>query len=86
MNSRSIDSYLHISLNKLYSIKIIIAVTIILMGCVKKCSHESKDDFDVMITVLVVLNLVSLNSNKMLIVTSSHSSNSTSSVRILVSA
>jgi len=84
LNSRSIDSYLHSSLNKFYSINIIITVMIILMGCVKKSSYESKDDFDVIITVLVVLNLVSLNSNKMLIVTAAHSSNSPSSVRILV--
>lgn len=72
LNSRNIDSYLHISWNKLYCINIIITVIIITMGCVKTCSHESKDDFDVIITVLVVLNLVSLNSNKMLIVTPFH--------------
>jgi hypothetical protein len=60
---------------------------IIMMGCIKKCSHDSKDDFDVIIIVLVVLNLASLISSKMLIVTPVHSfsSDSSSSVRILVS-
>jgi hypothetical protein len=71
--------------NKFYCINIIITVTIILMDCIKKCSHESKDNFDVIITALVFLNLVSLNSNKMLIVTPVHSSSSPISVRNLVS-